>query len=200
MTPPGAPPPDTPNPPSDRTPPLARHRPAADSPAGVTAITPHLLATLPDKRLAQAIFDHIRDRVGEDYAATEGVLAALPPGFSLVYQLFALDGEIGQGGFNHYFYSGLDQYVAAQTEALGLIQAEDHLRILAQAQAIHTAEQSNATLQRLYAEGTPAALAATYRLTALGQCDDAWYALEKQLDAQLAAFIRSHPELFLTGA
>jgi hypothetical protein len=162
---------------------------SADGSPDYPHITAEVIAGLPDRQLAQAVFDHIRDRVGEAYDQLERVLGELPPGFSLVYQLFGLNGEIGNGGFNQYFFNRLDQYAGQQAEALRLIGAAEHLRIFEEAQRLHSAELQNEELQRLYREGTQEAFFATYRLTGLGQCDDAWYALDKQFDSLLAGFI-----------
>ena len=162
-----------------------------------TPFTSAAVAALPDKRLVLAAFDNIWYQVGDDVAALPRVLAALPPGYSLVYHLVVLDAAIGSGGFNQYFYTGLDQAAPQQAEALRLIGAAAHERVLAEAQALHAAEQSNAALQRLYAERTPEAFAATYRLTALGQWDEAWYALDQTFEPLIAAYLRAHLDLFL---
>ncbi|MCC7358292.1 MAG: hypothetical protein IT317_02375 [Anaerolineales bacterium] len=69
-----------------------------------TPLTPAAVAALPDKRLVLAAFDNIWYRVGDDLAALPRVLAALPPGYRLVYHLVVLDAEINNGGFNQYFY------------------------------------------------------------------------------------------------
>ena len=39
--------------------------------------------------------------------------------------------------------------------------------------------------------------AATYRLTALGQWDEAWYALDQTFEPLIAAYLRAHLDLFL---
>src|SRR5215212_9399499 len=109
---------------------------SADDAPDYPQITAAVIAGLPDKRLAQVVFDHIRDKVGEDYGQLARVLAELPPGFSLIYQLYALNGEIETGGFNQYFFNGLDEYAAQQLEALRLIEAAEHLVILQEAQRL----------------------------------------------------------------
>jgi len=92
-------------------------------------ITSEILTTIPDGLLAWAIHDHFRFKVGKDYERTRQVLTELPVGFSLVYDLFALDGEIGNGGFNQYFFNGLDRDVEQHFNALRLIEATKHQKV-----------------------------------------------------------------------
>ncbi|MCC7358289.1 MAG: DUF4375 domain-containing protein [Anaerolineales bacterium] len=78
-----------------------------------------------------------------------------------------------------------------------LIGAAEHLRVFEAAHALRAAEQGNAALQRLYAERTLEDFFATYRLTGLGQFDEAWYALDQTFEPLLAAYLRAHLDQFL---
>jgi hypothetical protein len=144
------------------------------------------------------MFDYILLKIGKNYEKTLQILAELPSGFSIVYHLFALDGEIGNGGFNQYFLNGLDINAKQQLEALRLIEATEHQKVFLEAFRIHHDEKQNEDLQRLYSERTIEAFFSTYEMTMLDTCDDEWYALDKEFDSLLVKYIRLHPELFTT--
>ncbi len=161
-------------------------------------ITREVIAQLPDDLLASTLFDYIWCKVGKNYARTRQVLARLPRGYRVIYQLFVLTGEIDNGGFNQYFCNGLDREAEPQLEALGLIGATKHQRIFRQAFKIRDQEKNNAELQRRYAKRTIESFFSTYDLTKLVKYDDRWYALDQELNVLLVKFIRKQPELFIT--
>lgn len=161
-------------------------------------ITRDVIAAIPDDLLAWAMFDHIWLKVNKDYERTLQVLEELPLGFSVVYHLFALDGEIGNGGFNQYFFNGLDRDAEQQLEALRLIEATKHQKVFQKAFRIREEEKKNEELQRRYAERTIESFFSTYGMTVLEKCDEEWYALDEEFGASLIRFIRKHPELFVT--
>jgi hypothetical protein len=159
-------------------------------------ITRDIIQAIPDDLLAWAIFDHIWLKVGKNYDRILQVLEELPLGFSVVYHLFTLAGEIDNGGFNQYLFNGLDTDAEQQVEALKLIGAVKHLKVFQEAFRIHDEEKQNEDLQRRYAERTIESFFSTYGMTKLEECDSEWYALHEEFDALLVQFIRQHPELF----
>ena len=161
-------------------------------------ITHDIISTIPDDLLIWAMFDHIWLKVDKDYERTLQVLEELPSGFSVVYHLCALDGEIGNGGFNQYFFNSLDRDAEQHLEALRLIDATKHQKVFQEAFRIREEEKQNEELQRRYAERTIESFFSTYGMTMLEKCDEEWYALDEEFDASLIQFIRKHPELFVT--
>ena len=161
-------------------------------------ITHDIIAVTPDDLLAWTMFDYIWFRVGKNYERTKQILAELPTGFSVVYHLYVLDGEIGNGGFNQYFFNGLDKDAKQQLEAIQLIEAIEHQKVFQKAFKIREEEKQNKELQRKYAERTIESFFSTYGETELEKCDEEWYALSKEFDELLIRFVRKHPELFVT--
>jgi len=104
-------------------------------------ITCDIIAKVPDDLLSWAVFDHFLLKVGKDGARTKQILAELPAGFGVVYHLFALDGEIGNGGFNQYFFNGLDRDAEHQFDALSQIGATQHQRVFREAFSIRDQER-----------------------------------------------------------
>jgi hypothetical protein len=160
--------------------------------------TRDIINTIPDDLLAWSMFDHIWLKVGKDYNKISQTLSGLPSGFSVIYHLFVLDGEIGNGGFNQYFFNGLERNVEKQIAALNLIGASSHLMVLRRAFEIHNDEKQNIELQRRYDEHTIEAFFSTYGITQLEKCDGEWYALDKEFKILMSKFIRDHTELFIT--
>ena len=113
-------------------------------------ITKEIIGKIPDDQLAWAIFDHILFKIGTDYEKTFQILAELPSGFSIVYHLFVLDGEICNGGFNQYFFNDLDNSAKQQLEALSLIEAAEHQKVFLEAFRIRDEEKQDEELQSLY--------------------------------------------------
>ena len=109
-----------------------------------------------------------------------------------------MDGEIGNGGFNQYFFNGLDHNAKQQLEALSLIGATEHQKVFVEAFRIYDEEKQDEELQSHYSERTIESFFSTYAMTKLDKCDDEWYALNKEFDALLVKYIRLHPELFIT--
>jgi len=161
-------------------------------------ITRDIIAGIPNDLLAWAMFDHIWLKVDKDYERTLQVLDELPSGFSVVYHLFTLEGEIGNGGFNQYFFNGLDKNATQQLEALRLIEATKHQKVFQEAFKIRDEEKQDEELQCRYAERTIESFFSTYGMTMLEKCDEEWYALDKELNTSLIQFIRNHPDLFVT--
>ncbi len=161
-------------------------------------ITRDLIAEIPDDQLYWAMLGLIECRLGEGGEKLPQVLADLPAGYEVVYHLSQLNGEVGNGGFNQCFWNGTDWTSRQQLVALRRIGATRHVRVFRKAFRIRNRERHNRELQRLYAERTPEAFSASYRVTKLGSCDDQRYALGGEYDALLVRLIRRHPELFVT--
>ena len=161
-------------------------------------ITRDVMASIPDDHLDWAMFDHIWLKVDEEYEKTQQVLEELPSGFSVVFHLFVLAGEIDNGGFNQYFFNGLDRDAEQQLEALRMIEATKHQKVFQEAFRIHEEEKQNKELQRRYSERTIESFFSTYGMTMLGKCDEEWYAMDKEFNTSIIRFIRKHPELFIT--
>lgn len=161
------------------------------------SITLELLATIPDNQLVQVLFDQIWHNVGEEYSRLEQVLAEMPAGYSTLYYLVTMHGELGNGGFNQYFFNGYDSKAEQQLEALNAIGATDHIQIFHDAFSLHETEKDNEELQELYEERTLESFFSTYAITGLGSCDERWFALYEQFESLLVQFIRQHLYLFV---
>lgn len=161
-------------------------------------ITREIVSKLSDKDLEWAAWEYFWFEVENSYNHNaNAALAAMPPGFQVIYHLSVLNGEIANGGFNQYFFNGLNEQAEQQSESLNSVGAVDHLKIFQNAFAIYEKEQSDQELQRLYKERTLESFSKTYKRTSLDECDSEWYAMEAELQNLIGRFIRQHIELFV---
>lgn len=159
-------------------------------------LTPDILATIPDKELNSAILDYIWLKVGDNYADTDKVVSGMSVGIQAFYYINILEGEICNGGYNQYFVNSSGAYDYKTLEALKLIGATELQQNLEKAISIHLREQDDPKLRSLYQENTLETFLESYKYTALGECDEEFYALEEKLSEYCIKFVRAHPELF----
>ena len=115
----------------------------------------------------------------------------------MIYSTFVLEGQVNNGGFNQFFVNSSGQFAEIAVLSCDLIGASDRAELIRKAIEIHEQEKGSAVLQSLYAQNTLEAFKQTYKLTKLGECDDAFYALNDHISELRLRYIRSHPEEFL---
>jgi len=160
-------------------------------------LTPQILARIPDDELDFAIWDFIWLKVGKNHNRIDNIVSRLSAGFQMVFYTFILEGEIDNGGYNQYFFNSSGKYALLTLDSFKLIGADENHKNLKKAIAIHTREQKNVKLQKLYAERTIPSFFATYKQTKLGTCDKEFYILEGKLRQLRVRFIREHLEMFV---
>ena len=142
------------------------------------------------------LFDRIWVKAAETNQMAMEFAAAQSAGIRMIFHVTILDGEIGNGGFNQYFFNELDRFVDEQMSGLGLIGAAKHQDVLRLAAAIRGIEMQNTELQKLYDTHTMESFMATYQITTLGECDQTWYDLDGLLSASIARYVRESVEEF----
>lgn len=161
-----------------------------------TELSVEILATIPDDKLEQAIMDYISTKA-TDYQTILSDVSNLSAGFQMMYSTWVLEGQVNNGGFNQFFFNSSGQFADMALRSLNLIGASDYYQILRRAIEIHELEKKNLMLQDLYKQGSLKAFSESYKLTHLGECDDAFYQLNDHLSELRINYIRSHPEDFV---
>lgn len=124
---------------------------------------------------------------------------SLPKGFELVScTLSILDAQVGNGGFNQFFYNGYKESTPKLIKFLSTLGAVKHLDILNKAIILHDQEKTNLESQKLYSDKSLETFFASYKLTHLNNLDDEWYSIEKELIGLIIKYIRENPEQFIT--
>ena len=157
-------------------------------------LDPEILKTIPDEKLCQAIVDYVAAAIREDWENDTTKVPQLGAGFSAVYFVSQLDGEVNNGGFNQFFFNEGRRAVELSKEGAELMGMNELAEIVGKALAV--AEREQAKMAKVKAKGTIEAFMQSYEDVSFDEADDAFFEL-KDLDKQIVAFIRSKPELFV---
>jgi hypothetical protein len=156
-------------------------------------LTPELLRQLPDSELPYAVQDYVFIQIGDETEREADVLASLPPGVVAVYAALILDAEVGNGGFNQFFWNSPHRRVKQALDGLEFLKAAEHAELLRQAMSVATAEHER--LLPYHVEGSIGAFSGSYREGVFDDLDTRYYGLPSLPDI-LARVIRQHPERF----
>ena len=159
-------------------------------------ISSEVISGISDEEIQYVLFDRVWFRAGEINQNAMEFAATQSDGLRMVFHVTILDAEIGNGGFNQYFFNELDQFFDEQINGLGLIKATKHQDLLRLAASLRRREEQNAELQRLYEAQTMESFMATYEFTTLGECDQGWYALESALASSIVRYVRENAREF----
>jgi hypothetical protein len=162
-------------------------------------ITPELLASAPAGTLPRTIFLRLVELIhnrGRDKSGQRAYLAALTPGLRMLWSTYELDNEVFNGGFHQYFFNDSRYDVTMALEGLAMLRADQHRALLNR--AIDEVQPATGRGLGFYhpqwrehfgrAEAPPALEWLNRRY-----CD------LPPLEPRQAAYIRAHPEQFVTG-
>jgi hypothetical protein len=162
-------------------------------------LSAEILSAIPDDKLEQAVIDYIWNKI-TDYRNELAIVSDLSPGLQMVYSTRRLEDEVGNGGFNQFFYNSSGQFTEMALKSFQLLGASEYVRILEKAIAIYVQEtDSNPLLKELYSKGTIESFFATYELSSLDKCDDEFYALGNQLSDLRIKYVRSNTQEFTSN-
>lgn len=99
----------------------------------LTTITPAALGSVSDEWIEQVTLDFIWAHGVLPGTETKRLLETLPPGFATIYCAWALDAEIGNGGFQQYFWNQGAEFLGMTEKALRDLGAEEHAAIFDEA-------------------------------------------------------------------
>ena len=153
-------------------------------------LNPEILASIPDDKLEQALFDYIVLVIGDDYEREYEIITGLSDGFQMFYTTWIVDGEVNNGGFNQYFWNTSGEFAEAAVRGFQLIGASEHAKLMEQAIAVYRKGQPEN--KRFRKDGTLDAFRESYQQTDLGDVDDAYYELQEDLSALRIRYIREH--------
>lgn len=148
-----------------------------------------------DDRLEQAIVDYVDYKVGGDYASERKIVDGPSPGIRALYITWRLEAEVGNGGFNQYFWNSAGQFADSAINSFEFFNAIEHAAVVREALAVRQAEaQLMAEFKR---DGTIEAFSKSYKHSKLAPVDQKFFATNEKLSALRIAKIRSQVELFV---
>lgn len=160
------------------------------------ALTIDQVKAAKDGQVEQLIFDAELKAIGDDYDWETEIVNAWPAGLRMLYATWIVEAEVNNGGFNQYFRNTNAKTAQAAIDGFNLIGAKQHAELMADAMQIRDAER--AEMQKYKREGSMESFSESYKSTKLNELDDKFYALTENLSKHRVAYIRAHPEMFVT--
>ena len=159
-----------------------------------TELTPEILASIPDDKLEDAVFDYVIAKVGDDSEHEVAIVAKLPIGAQALYITSLVDGEVRNGGFNQFYWNPSGRFTDQAAEAFEFFSAHEHAALMREANSVRAMEADK--MKKFEERGTTQAFSDSYKETQLGPLDDKYYELKEDLGKLRIAKIRSMPEFF----
>jgi Domain of unknown function (DUF4375) len=157
---------------------------------------PGLLITRPRARgydLLLEITTAMEERMGPDLEREAQVVAEATVGQRVVYALLSVDAEVNNGGFEQFFFNSSGALMDEAIEGADRIDAPRHVAILQEAAGVfpdgivpEDREERWTALDGLSDE----------QLEKLSALDDRWFALDRELERRMLAYVEANPEEF----
>lgn len=155
------------------------------------------MESIPDDDLQQVIVDYLIDHViGEDFSKAESKVKRLSKGFQYVDALWVLTGEVRNGGFNQFFYNHRGGYIETAYEGARAVGADQMAEVIEGATLASATKMTS--LAKAINDGTLQGFAKLYKEVDLSEWDQRFFQLHHELDDLVTAYIRKHPEEFVT--
>lgn len=157
-------------------------------------LSPQILASIPDDKLEQAIFDYVASKLEGHYDDELNIVNKLPPGVRALYVTWEVEAEVNNGGFHQYYWNTADRYSRQAVEGFEFFGAVKHAALMREANSIRAKETD--TLAKFRKEDTAEASSKSSRASALRPLDERFYGLDENLSVLRVAKIRAMPVVF----
>jgi hypothetical protein len=154
------------------------------------------LRSIPDSVLDQAVIDYILSALDKTMPNTRDAVAALGEGFLTVYCTWIAEVEVGNGGFNQFFWNTSEQCASDLPRALRTIGA---LRAAEIAQAaLLIAHEETVRRNTVRDKTNLQAFSDSYQTTDLGILDSDFWQEAREFSNLRVKYIRQNEGLFVT--
>ncbi len=161
-------------------------------------ITPELLVSAAADTLPRTVFLRLAELVGNrgrDKPGQRAYVAALTPGLRMLWGTYELDNEVFNGGFHQYFFNDSRYYVPMALGGLTLLGADEHRALLSRAiDVVQAATGQGLGFDHPQWRGHFGRAEVPPALDWL----DRRYCDLPLLEPLQAAYVRAHPEQFVT--
>jgi hypothetical protein len=161
-----------------------------DVAARMEALTPAILASIPDDAVEQAVLAYVQSRIGDDAARAPDIVAKLPVGARALYVTWWVEAEVEHGGFEQYYANTSSRLADQAAEAFEFFSAHEHAALMREASSIRALDEERRRLTRERGEPGP------YVQSQLSPLDRRFLSLQENVSALRIAKIRSMPEFF----
>jgi hypothetical protein len=160
-------------------------------------LSPQVLASIPDDKLEQAVFDYAVSKLEGHYEDEVNIVNKFPPGVRALFVTWEVEAEVNNGGFHQYYWNTADRYSKQAVEGFEFFGAVKHAALMRDANSIRAKEIG--ALTKFRKEDTSEAFAESSKASHLGPLDDRFFTLDEPLSMLRVAKIRSMPAAFSGG-
>jgi hypothetical protein len=153
-----------------------------------------VLAAIPDDKVERAIADYLYAKLDGRYRDEVEIVSTLPVGMRALYLTRSVEAEVGNGGFNQYYWNSARQLAHDAVAAFEFFSAHEHAQLMREANRARALEQ--AEIDEFKHRGTLGAFSDSYEVSRLAPLDARFRKLKENLSALRIAKIRSAPLLF----
>lgn len=159
-------------------------------------LTEQVIDSTPDDKLLRLIFDHLSEKLPEDYMLEFATVMGWNRPRQAIYMIGRLEAEVNYGGFNHFYYNSSGQYYEYLPAALFLVGAKKFAALTRHANATYERESARITQHQ---DGSLKGFSKSYEDNPLNRLDNEFYALYENEDLQgiQVAYIREHTSFFI---
>lgn len=155
------------------------------------------LAGADDDTAEELVFAYVDECLRQSPGDQFGAFTLLPSGMQCVYATMLLEGEVGNGGFNQYFFSVASDYALEALVGYRRFGAVEHAALVREAIAVYHRERWFHF--RIKLRRSLEAFFDSYQYTRLSELDGVFYVLDEDTTALRGKYIREHLEAFSVG-
>ena len=159
-------------------------------------LTSEIIDTTSDENLLQTVFDNLSEKLPKDYKKEFQAVTSWNKPRQAIYIIWALEGEVNNGGFNQFYFNSSGQFAELAPEALKLVGATKFADLVTRANSVYEKENEKITKHQ---DGTLEGFSKSYDDNPLNKFDDEFYALSDQENLQQLQidFVRKNKQFFI---
>lgn len=159
-------------------------------------LTAEIVDETSDDELLQLVVENLIIKFPQDYTKKYETVLNWTKSQQAVYMVWYLEAEVGNGGFNQYYFNSSGQFSKQTPAALRLIGANNLAELMVRANDIYETENKEITLHQ---DGTIEGFSRSYTANPLNKLDGEFYDLSKRvsLDQLQVDFIRRNRQDFI---
>lgn len=159
-------------------------------------LTEQIIDTTSDENLLQMIFDNLSEKQPADYEKEFESVMSWNKSRQAIYMIWALEGEVNNGGYNQFYFNSSGQFYKHLPDALKLVGANKFADLTKRAN--ETFEKENPKITQ-HQDGTLEGFNKSYDDNQLNNFDDEFYNLYKTENLQQIQvdFIRKNKKEFI---
>ena len=158
-------------------------------------LTSEILASIPDDKIEQTIFDNIYEIIGDDYENELKNVKKLTKGQQAFFSTWIIEGEVNNGGYNQFYFNSSGQYAEMSKVGFKTIGADKFSELTSRANKIYS---ENKKRLEEFDDGTMESFSKSYKDNPLNDLDTEFYNLTESVSELRIKYIRDNIREFTT--